>query len=171
MQNENFLNEQIDNIENSIGINIKIRTLDGEFQVNASVENKVEELKKRIQDVIIILNKVSKVPTGRQRLIYRGKLLKDSDVLSSYKISDCDVIHLVAKTSERNEEESEMNNESINTERNHNSPFLSLMNRVLGEGGQVSQDRTNTRALLPAIIGRRSRRNHTNREDATSKFL
>lgn len=56
MQNDNFLEEQIDNIENSMGTNIKIRTLDGEFQVKINIENKVEELKRKIEDVCSINN-------------------------------------------------------------------------------------------------------------------
>ena len=41
---------------------------------------------------------MSKVPVDRQRLIFRGKQLKDNDTVKTYKISNFDVIHLVAKT-------------------------------------------------------------------------
>jgi hypothetical protein len=51
MQEDNFLNEQIENINSALGTNIKIRTLDGEFQVQINFDNKVEELKKKIEDV------------------------------------------------------------------------------------------------------------------------
>jgi hypothetical protein len=51
MQDENFLNEQLENINSAFGTNIKIRSLDGEFQVKIDIDNKVEELKKKIEDV------------------------------------------------------------------------------------------------------------------------
>jgi len=35
------------------------------------------------------------IPTTRQRLIYSGRVLKDSDTLGSYKIKDGNTIHLV----------------------------------------------------------------------------
>ena len=57
MQNDNFMEEQIDNIENLMGTNIKIRTLDGEFQVKIDVEKKVQELKRKIEDVLRVINK------------------------------------------------------------------------------------------------------------------
>jgi hypothetical protein len=55
MQDDNFLDEQIINIDNNYGINIKVRTLDDEFLVKIGTDNKVEELKKRIENVIIII--------------------------------------------------------------------------------------------------------------------
>jgi hypothetical protein len=75
------------------------------------------------------------VPYNRQRLIFRGRLLKDTDPLSSYKITDLDVVHLVAKTAEQvensiNNEENAMNSESSNTRRRDTSIF-NLMNRLI----------------------------------------
>jgi hypothetical protein len=51
--NEEFLNQQINNIESTsdLMINVKIRTLDNEFMVNVNSENKVEELKRSIANV------------------------------------------------------------------------------------------------------------------------
>jgi hypothetical protein len=57
MQADNFLEEQINIMESNMGTNIKIRTLDGEFQVKINIENKVEELKRKIEDVEYILIK------------------------------------------------------------------------------------------------------------------
>ncbi len=120
---------------------------------------------------------ISKVPTNRQRLIYRGKLLKDNDALSLYKISDLDVIHLVAKTAEqRAEEEAGINNDSNNsTRRNENSSMLNLMNRMFrldNAEGATDNNGTlggnNRGAFIPAIVGRRSRRSAL-REQNTSK--
>jgi hypothetical protein len=53
--NEDILNEQINNLQSisNVDINIKIRTLDNEFMVNINPYNKVEELKKRIENVFI----------------------------------------------------------------------------------------------------------------------
>jgi len=41
----------IDSNSNTEAMNVKIRTLDNEFMVNISSENKVEELKRRIENV------------------------------------------------------------------------------------------------------------------------
>jgi hypothetical protein len=51
--NEEFLNQQINSIESTsnLMINVKIRTLDNEFMVNVSSENKIEELKRSIANV------------------------------------------------------------------------------------------------------------------------
>ncbi len=75
------------------------------------------------------------MPLNRQRLIFRGRLLRDSDLISFYKITDLDVIHLVAKTREQeespsNQEESAMNSESFNTRR-RDSSLYNLMNRLI----------------------------------------
>ena len=53
--NDDFLLQQINNMENTsnLMINVKIRTLDNEFMVNVNSENKVEELKKSIATVRI----------------------------------------------------------------------------------------------------------------------
>ena len=72
---------------------------------------------------------------NRQRLIFRGRLLRDNDLISLYKITDLDVIHLVAKTGEQaespsNQEESAMNSESFNTRR-RDSSLYNLMNRLI----------------------------------------
>lgn len=181
MQADNFLDEQIESIESSMGTNIKIRTLDGEFQVKINIENKVEVLKRKIEDVNNILYnqiQISKVPINRQRLIFRGKLLKDSDELSLYKIADLDVIHLVAKTAEqRNEEENEMNNDSSHTSRRtENSSMVNLMNRMFrldnaenGTENNTAIGGNNRAAFIPAIVGRRSRRSII-REENISKY-
>ena len=52
--NDEFQVEQTDNTinnSNSEAMNVKIRTLDNEFMVNISSENKVEELKRKIENV------------------------------------------------------------------------------------------------------------------------
>jgi hypothetical protein len=50
--NNEILDSNIANLESSsLSINVKIRTLDNEFMVNINSENRVEELKKRIENV------------------------------------------------------------------------------------------------------------------------
>jgi hypothetical protein len=58
---------------------------------------------------------VTQVPILRQRLIFQGKLLQDKEKLSFYKISDSNVVHLVAKAGSNitnNAEESRSSNQS-----------------------------------------------------------
>jgi hypothetical protein len=146
--NDEILNSNIENLEaSSLSINIKIRTLDNEFMVNINSENRIEDLKKRIENVSIIyldfILKISKVPLNRQRLIFRGRLLRDNDLISFYKITDLDVIHLVANTREQeespnNQEESAMNSESFNTRR-RDSSLYNLMNRLIRPGMENSE--------------------------------
>lgn len=104
--------------------------------------------------------------------------MKDSDALSFYKITDLDVVHLVAKTAEqRNEEESEMSSESNNTaRRNDNSSMLNLMNRIFrldnsaaGADSNGSIGGVNRPSFIPAIVGRRPRRNGS-RDENISKI-
>jgi len=125
------------------------------------------------------------VPTERQRLIFRGRLLKDTDLISHYKISDLDVVHLVAKTGEQinNSEESAINTEP-NSRRRSSDSIFSLMNRLMrgesenNEGnpyfklGQTENNNNNNTStttstfprVMPGIFTRRSRR--TVREEA-----
>ena len=52
--NDEILNSNIESLESSsLSINIKIRTLDNEFMVNIKSENRVEDLKRRIENVSI----------------------------------------------------------------------------------------------------------------------
>ena len=105
--------------------------------------------------------------------------MKDTDALSLYKISDLDVVHLVAKTAEqRNEEESEMNNESNNTTRRNDNPMFNLMNRIFRMDNNESGNDTNNiigsnnrTGFIPAIVGRRSRRSATREENISMTIL
>lgn len=116
------------------------------------------------------------MPTARQRLIFRGKLLKDNEALSEYKIEDSDVVHLVAKTGEQvesgNMEESAMNNDSNNTRSNRReASFFSIMNRLIrldneqeGSGGSVLSSRP---SIIPAVMSRRVRRGPLSQENVS----
>jgi hypothetical protein len=65
--NDEILDSNIASLESSsLSINVKIRTLDNEFMVNINSQNRVEELKKRIENVgklkiIIFLIKFNKI--------------------------------------------------------------------------------------------------------------
>jgi ubiquilin len=64
-------------------INIFIKTsTEGKTPVDISSSATVSELKQKISTVL------SDCPVDVQRLIYSGRVLKDEDVLSLYKISD-----------------------------------------------------------------------------------
>ncbi|KAH6911697.1 hypothetical protein BKA70DRAFT_1146120 [Coprinopsis sp. MPI-PUGE-AT-0042] len=58
------------------------------LQINISTDQTVLELKQAIAGK-------SDVPADRQRLIYSGKVLKDEDVISVYKIQSSHTIHMV----------------------------------------------------------------------------
>ena len=45
------------------------------------------------------------IPQDRQRLIFRGKLLSNEDTLSSHKIEDGSVVHLVANPTPAQEQQ------------------------------------------------------------------
>ena len=45
----------------------------------------------------ILVQDATHVPEDRQRLIYRGKVLKNGDPLSTYKVEDGHTVHMVAR--------------------------------------------------------------------------
>ncbi|ODV66081.1 hypothetical protein HYPBUDRAFT_153603 [Hyphopichia burtonii NRRL Y-1933] len=61
---------------------------DVKYEVNVSPTITVLELKEKIAEE-------SSVPAGNQRLIYSGKVLKDGETVSSYKVQSGHTIHLV----------------------------------------------------------------------------
>mmetsp|Transcript_36145 Transcript_36145/g.41158 ORF Transcript_36145/g.41158 Transcript_36145/m.41158 type:complete len:670 (+) Transcript_36145:136-2145(+) len=72
-------------------IGIKIKTMDSKLHpLNLKQSACVKELKSLIEQKM-------EIPLMRQRLIFRGKLLKDDSTLDSYDIEEESVIHLVAK--------------------------------------------------------------------------
>jgi hypothetical protein len=73
-------------------ITVKIRTLDfNQFDIPVTLSMLVGELKEKISQRI-------DVPSDRQRLIYQGKLLKNSDNLASYRLGQGHVIQLIANS-------------------------------------------------------------------------
>ncbi|KDO32968.1 hypothetical protein SPRG_02660 [Saprolegnia parasitica CBS 223.65] len=72
-------------------IEIRIKTLnDHSFALQVRPGIAVSELKAMLQTT-------TQVPEHRQRLIYRGKLMKDADQLAAYNVEDGHTLHLVAK--------------------------------------------------------------------------
>ena len=73
-------------------LNIKVKTLSNQlYEVAINRNQKVIDLKKQIEEVV-------KVPIHRQRIIFRGKLLLDSETISFYKLEEGHVVQLVATT-------------------------------------------------------------------------
>ncbi|KAI0352200.1 hypothetical protein OH77DRAFT_1409673 [Trametes cingulata] len=70
-----------------ISINVKGPS-ELKLQITISTDKTVTELKQAIAEK-------SDVPADRQRLIYSGRVLKDEDVLSTYKIQSGHTIHMV----------------------------------------------------------------------------
>ncbi|KAJ4967609.1 hypothetical protein NE237_019458 [Protea cynaroides] len=76
-------------LESTVELNVK--TLDSQiytFRVNRNMP--VPLFKEKIADTI-------GVPVGQQRLIFRGKVLKDDHLLSEYPMEDGHTLHLVAR--------------------------------------------------------------------------
>lgn len=71
----------------SININIKSSS-DKKFVISIEASKKVLELKEAIAAQ-------TDVPADRQRLIFSGRVLKDDDLLSEYKVADGNTIHMV----------------------------------------------------------------------------
>ncbi|XP_020248301.1 large proline-rich protein BAG6 isoform X1 [Asparagus officinalis] len=78
-----------ENLESTVEINIK--TLDSKiYTFRVGKDMPVPVLKEKLVDV-------TGIPVQRQRLIYRGKVLKDDHLLSEYHLEDGHTLHLVAR--------------------------------------------------------------------------
>ncbi|PKA60116.1 Ubiquitin-40S ribosomal protein S27a [Apostasia shenzhenica] len=72
-------------------IEIKIKTLDSQtYSLRVNKNMPVPTLKEKIMSAI-------GVPLNQQRLIYKGKVLKDDQLLSEYHMEDGDTLHLVVR--------------------------------------------------------------------------
>jgi hypothetical protein len=82
-------------MESSIRRKFKVKTMDGnttDFETDAAIA--VPQLKAEIEAKM-------NIPTHRQRLIFKSRLLKDDQKLSDHLIKDDEVIHLMAMTEEQ----------------------------------------------------------------------
>ena len=73
-------------------IGIKIKTLDGGagFTLDVAADIPIRDLKAKLQ------SETGLIPT-RQRIIFRGKMLQENDLLSDYNVEDGHALHLVAR--------------------------------------------------------------------------
>lgn len=76
-------------------INIKIKSSgDKKYDVEVDTDATIEDLK-------VIISAVADVPPENQRLIYSGKVLKDPETVSFYKIQNDHSVHLVKSQGSR----------------------------------------------------------------------
>ncbi|CAL5874316.1 uncharacterized protein PFLUO_LOCUS8612 [Penicillium psychrofluorescens] len=75
--------------DTSITFTVKSST-DAKFTLTLPLSTPVSELKEKLSS-----SEYADTPAERQRLIYSGRVLKDSETLESYKIKDGHTIHLV----------------------------------------------------------------------------
>ncbi|KAL4088299.1 hypothetical protein PRIC1_012723 [Phytophthora ramorum] len=72
-------------------LHLRLKTLDERvFDVEAASSMSVADFRAKVA-------LATAVPVPRQRLIYRGKLLKDGAALAAYDLQDGHTVHLVAK--------------------------------------------------------------------------
>lgn len=103
-------------------------------------------------------------------MIFRGKQLKDNDSINTYKISNLDVIHLVAKTTIENQTENTTETEpSTNRDRGVSRSISSLLNLGRSTGRGILD--TINFGDLPMGVTNTSRRRRNLREDSSGKIL
>jgi hypothetical protein len=69
---------------------IRVKTIDNKItDFSLNISNKVLDLKQAIQEVglPIILYKKLNIPVDKQRLIYQGRLMENSDSFSKIKVN------------------------------------------------------------------------------------
>ncbi|EGZ06736.1 hypothetical protein PHYSODRAFT_565722 [Phytophthora sojae] len=77
--------------DDDAALHLRLKLLDERvFDVEAAPSMSVADFRLRVAEV-------TEVPAARQRLIYRGKLLKDGAALAAYDLKDGHTVHLVAK--------------------------------------------------------------------------
>lgn len=76
---------------------------DAKYVITVPASSTVADLKTKLST-----SEYADLPASRQRLIYSGRVLKDADTLSSYKIKDGHTVHLV-KGAESNQRQNPAN--------------------------------------------------------------
>ena len=140
---------------------IKIQTLDNIFSLTIKRGSNIQEIKEKIAEVIylnrlllcLFIYQLTDVPLIKQRLIFQGKLLQNSEKAKNYKISDDNVIHLVAKANEEIQENNAIanTNNSLNNNSNTNNPNTA-------NGSLLPEDIFSSLIEIPIIRPRRPRR-------------
>jgi ubiquilin len=73
----------------AITFNVKSSS-DAKYVITIPLSNTVLQLKEKLST-----SEYADLPPDRQRLIYSGRVLKDADTLSTYKIKEGNTVHLV----------------------------------------------------------------------------
>ncbi|KAK0228766.1 hypothetical protein IW262DRAFT_1352869 [Armillaria fumosa] len=102
------------------------------LQITIATDKTVLELKQAVAEK-------SDVEAERQRLIYSGRVLKDEDVLSTYKISSGHTIHMVKGVARGNASSSATTPQPLPTMQTGQNPHdpLTLLNSHLGYGAMA----------------------------------
>ena len=108
-------------IDNKI-LKLKIISMDEkQFIIEINSNQTILDLKTK-------LSAVSEVPSDRQRLIYRGKLLENDKQIHFYNLEEMSALHLIAKLNHEEETQNNVNNISsasnLNNISNRNSSEL-----------------------------------------------
>lgn len=113
-------------MSDTININIK-SSGDQKYEISISPSKQVADLKKEIAEK-------ASVPADSQRLIYSGKVLKDNETISSYKVQSGHTIHLVKGAAKKAGTPTPSNSSNTPSESNENSSTGAPSNLAAGTG-------------------------------------
>lgn len=99
------------------------------FDVTANLQDSVVDFKKQIADIV-------NIPAAQQRLIHRGKVLKDELTLESYGVENLHTIHLVKGMMSSSPSTSPAATTPASNNVNSPNPSTSSSNHSFGLGGQ-----------------------------------
>ncbi|KAK8646380.1 hypothetical protein V6N13_120169 [Hibiscus sabdariffa] len=109
--NEALVTDDVFGESSNAIVELNVKTLDSQIcSLHVEKNTPVSLFKERIANEI-------GVPVGQQRLIFRGKVLKDDHLLSEYHVEDGDTLHLV----ERQPAQSQPSSETSSGETNGNN--------------------------------------------------
>ena len=98
---------------------IKLKTLDNKMiELTVDSEINIKDLKK------IISQKFNNIAIERERLIFKGKQLKDEEKLSDHINKDNEIIHLMFKTIEQTQNNQNINQNNQNNNQNNQNNHL-----------------------------------------------
>ncbi|KAL4335509.1 hypothetical protein GQ457_07G027470 [Hibiscus cannabinus] len=118
-------------------VELKVKTLDSQIcSLHVEKNTPVSLFKERIANEI-------GVPVGQQRLIFRGKVLKDDHLLSEYHVEDGDTLHLV----ERQPAQSHPSSETSSGETNGNNS-----NRGIGNDASAGITPNRVGQILHSVV-------------------
>jgi hypothetical protein len=101
-------------------ISLKVRTIDQKtYQINIIHDASVPQLKESIEDA-------TGVVIGRQRLIFRGRVLKNDQKISAYSLEDGHVLHLVVRAENTSNERDDAAENASSSSRSSTSRPLTV---------------------------------------------